>query len=107
MRSASVLSFSPGLLQSNQGVATILMDTMMGKLHKESQRNDQQENGAGKEGGCEPGAARLIEARCLWFIGYRLDLIQVAQILEKIAHRLVTLILITTNCPHYHGSQCW
>ena len=26
--------------------------------------------------------------------------------MEEIAHRLVTLILVTTNGPHYYGSQC-
>ena len=78
----------------------------MNKLHKETQRDNQQANGDDNEGGCDCGSARLVEAWRLWLIRHRLDLFQVAQIMEEIAHRFVTLILVTTNSPHHYGSQC-
>src|SRR6266566_7459154 len=106
MGSASVLSFSPGILQRSRSGAAILMAGIMDKLHKEAQRDNQQANGDDYEGGRDRGSARPVEAWCFWLIGHRLDLFQVAQIMEELAHRLVTLIPVTTNGLHHYGSQC-
>src|SRR5713226_5717930 len=105
--SASVLSFSPRLLQHNQSGAATLMADMMDELHKKAQCNNQQANGDDEEGGHDRSSARLVEAWRLWLIGHRLDLFQVAQIMEEIAHRLVALSLVTTNGPHHYSGQCW
>ena len=81
------------------------MADSMDELHKESQRNNQQANGDDNERGYDRRTARLVEARCLWLVGHWLDLLQIAQIMEEIAHQLVPLSLVTTNGPHHYGSQ--
>src|SRR6266567_6147804 len=106
MGSASILSFSPGKLQHSQSEATILMADSMDELRKEAQRGNQQANGDDNEGGHDRGAARLVKARRLWLVGHWLDLFQVAQIMQEIAHRLVAFILVTADGPHHYGSQC-
>jgi len=83
-----------------------LMADSMDELRKEAQRGNQQANGDDNEGGRDRGAAKLVEARRLWLIGYWLDLFQVAQIMQEIAHRFVALILVTADGPHHYGSQC-
>ena len=79
----------------------------MGKLHKEAQRDNEQEDDDNKESGRDRGSASPVETWCLWFIVNRLDLFQVAQIMQEITHRPVTLLLVTTNGPHHYGSQRW
>src|SRR6266849_3824162 len=106
MESASVLSISPGKLQHSQSEAMILMADSMDKLRKETQRGNQQANGDDNEGGRNRGTTKAVEARRLWLIGHRLDLFQVAQIMQEIAHRFVALILVTADGPHHYGSQC-
>src|SRR5579859_5262707 len=84
-----------------------LMDGSMDKLYKDAQRDKQQAYGDDNEGGRERGSARTVETWCLWLIGNRFDLFQVAQVVEEIPHRLVTLLLVTTNSSHHYSSQCW
>src|SRR5436305_12095943 len=81
------------------------MTDSMEELHKEAQRNNHQANSDDNEGGQDGSAASSVEAWFLWLIGHWLDLFQVAQIMEELFHRLVPLSLVTTNGPHYHGSQ--
>src|SRR5260370_17366308 len=82
-----------------------LMADSMDELGKEAQRGNQQANGDDNEGGRDRGAAKLVEARRLWLIGYWLDLFQVAQIMQEIAHRFLALILVTADGPHPYRSQ--
>ncbi len=77
----------------------------MDELHKESQRNNQQANSDDNERGYDRRTARLVDARCIWLVGHWLDLLQIAQIMEEIAHQLVPLSLVSTNGPHHYGSQ--
>src|SRR5579859_8055373 len=79
---------------------------MMGELHKEAKRNNQQANGDDDEDNNDRPAASLVKAWFLWLVGYWLDLFQVAQIMKKVAHRLVALLWVTTYGPHHYGSQC-
>src|SRR5258708_34560318 len=102
MGSASVLSFSPGILQRSQSGAAILMTGIMDKLHKEAQRDNQQANGDDYEGSRDSGSARPVEAGCFWLIGHRLDLFQVSWFMGDLANRLVSLITCATNAPHTH-----
>jgi hypothetical protein len=57
------------------------MASSMDELRKETQRGNQQANGDDNEGSRERGAAKAVEARRLWLIGHRLDLLQVTQVM--------------------------
>ena len=105
MVSASVLSISPGIVQLSQSEAMILMAGSMDELRKEAQRGNQQANGDDNEDGRDGGAAKLVEARCLWLIRHWLDLFQVTQVMQQILHRFIAFVRVTADGTHYDSCQ--